>query len=437
MPSIKDRIIAPTIKPIKKLYIKRRLFNDTYESNWQRVDIINGQDIIINWGAVSYSIDPLPSTSSTNSDISGVTITVSNINGFFNKETQVGSFFYPSDVYLTRSMSKIRITVSLEQDDMSEYGETVMFEGFIEQVVTSENQTATIKCIAYTYIFKQYSISDMGFTSTSTLAGTLLNSILNQVKITSFFDVSSISILNNPLIQDPSKLQGDYWEIIQKLVYLCGACIVFNCSAGGGFIWGQFNWGEIGAQWGETPDTARIRLKIVPRQSSGSTIWNLKGIGNDKADVLDSFSYDDEGATRIVTRWEEEGGTLYAETGNITYKKKYKIKPYKVKLDDVALASRQSVLNTLLSIWESPKPSIKLLCIFMMNYIKVGDTVTYQNYGKIDQEEPSIWGKFTWGSFVWSEPKGAVLFPIDQKFFVTDVSHDFESLTTTLRLEIA
>lgn len=437
MPSVKDIVTADVIRPNFKLFIKRRLVNDTYEADWQRVDVLEGRDTVMDWGAVSYSIDTIPSSNSPGTDIPSLNLKVTNFTGFWNAETKAGSFFYPSGTYLTRAMSKIRVTVALQQDDGKEYAETVMFEGFIEEVKTAENQSATIKCISYVAILKQYSVKDLAFTAVPATASTLLSNILLQSKITQFFNIKSITLKVDPIITDPSALQGDYWQVIQELVQLSASCILFNCAIGGGFIWGQFVWGEMGANWGASPETAKMGLYIRPRDVAGTITWALKGMGNNKADVMDATQYDDEGAGRVVTRWEEDGGTLYAETASSILKSKYKVKPLAVRLDKVASGSRQAVLNALLDVWEDPKPSIRLKCKFLMNYVKVGDNVTYQTYGIQDQKNPPIWGQFTWGEFTWTSPRGSVIFQGDTLFFVTDVSHDFKNLTTDLRLEIA
>lgn len=437
MPSVKDIVTADVIKPNFKLYVKRRLVNDTYESEWQRVDILEGRDTIMNWGAVSYSIDSIASASSAGTDIPSITIQVTNFTGFWNAETKYGSFFYPSGTYLTRAMSKIRVTVALELDDGVEYADTVMFEGFIEEVKTSEDQTATIRCISYVSILKQYTVKDLAFSAVPSTVSTILGAILLQSKITQFFNIKTITLKVDPTIADPSKLQGDYWQVIQELVNLSASCILFNCAIGGGAIFGQAVYGEIGAQYGASPATAKMDLFIKPREATGSVNWNLKGMGNNKADVMDATQYDDEGATRVVTRWEEEDGTLYAETASLTLKTKYKVKPISIKLDKVATASKQAVLNAMLSVWEMPKPSIRLKCKFLMNYVKVGDKVTYQTYGVQSGDNPPIYGQATFGLAVFSAKEGAVIFESDTLFFVTDVTHNFKECITELRLETA
>jgi len=437
MPSVKDIITADVIHPNFKLYIKRRLVNDTYETDWQRVDVLEGRDTVMDWGAVSYSIDSIPSSNAPGTDIPGLNLKVTNFSGFWNAETKTGSFFYPSGIYLTRAMSKIRVTVAIQQDDGNEYAETVMFEGFIEEVKTAEDQSATIKCISYVSILKQYSVKDLSFTATPTTISTLLSNILLQSKITQFFNIKSIDLKVNPTIADPSKLQGDYWQVIQELVQLSASCILFNCAIGGGAIFGQATYGEIGTQYGAAIDTAKMDLYIKAREATGDINWQLKGMGNNKADVMDATQYDDEGAGRVVTRWEEDGGALYAETSSAILKSKYKVKPLAVKLEKLVSGSRQNVLNALLQVWETPKPSIRLKCKFLMNYVKVGDKVTYQTYGIQPATNPAIYGQATYGLAIFTASEGAVIFESNTLFFITDVSHNFKDCTTDLRLEVA
>jgi hypothetical protein len=436
MPSIRTLINANNVLPSRKLYVKRRLVDGTYETDWQRVDIVDGYDTILNWGKVSYAIDSDPSADQASFDISAITIKAKNTTGFWKKETQSGSFFYPQETYLTRQMSKIRVTCATVSSEDIELIETVMFEGFIETVTTSEDQTATIKCLSYLYILKQYSIADLGYSGGPARDVSLIvNDIVSQSKITEFFDVGDIIPKYDTEIAHPGDLQGDYWEVLQKLALLSGSVIIFSGAIGGGFVWGQFTWGETGAFWGPDIATAKQTFNFVSREPSETVAWALRGHGTGTAEVYTATNYDDEGAGRVVMRWEESGGALYSETSDVNLKLKYKIKPLSVDLELVSNSDKSSVLSTLLEIWETPKPSIVLNCRFLYNYIKVGDRVTYETLGVSNDDLP-IWGQFIWGGFTWKTPKGAVLFPFGQNFYVTEVFHNIQDWTTSIRCEI-
>jgi hypothetical protein len=397
------------------MFIKRRLYNDTYESYWKRVDVVNGDSQVIDWGSVSYGIDADPSSDISAFDLSSITLKMVNRTGFWNKETQYGSFFYPQDTYLTRTLSKIKITAAYIDREDYEISDTVIFEGFIESVVVSEDQTATIKAMSYLYILKQYAISDRAYTNTTKTVSYLVNDILSMSKISQFFTIDTITPAYNTSIAKPHELTGNYWDVLQRLALLSGSVIV--CS------------------WDTLSTSSTQKISFVPRTPATIPAWTLYGQGYVDADVYSTTNYDDEGAKRIVTRWEEENGVEYAETTNTDLKKKYKTRLFRVNLDVVLNSDKPLILNTLLSIWEQPKPGIVFRCRFLLNYVKVGDRVTYYAKGEINDSTP-VWGQGVWGQGVWWKPTGSLIFSGGRDFYVTEVSHNLSDWTTTLRCEI-
>lgn len=407
MTSISQLIKSNTHRPVLRLYIKRRLVSGSYETNWRRVDILDGVDQVIDWGTVTYEIDSNPSTDQYDFSISSVTLQVSNFHGKWNNENSDTSYFFPFDTYLTRKLTRIKIEAAYLDTDNSEVGTTTIFEGLIEKVAVSEDRVATINCMSYLYILKQYPISDLAYSATNRHVSDIVNDIFGQSKISDFITLNTNTPYNDIHIDNPSQLDGDYWDVITNIALLSQSVPAM---------------------------TSPTTIDFVAREAGATSVWNFYGAGYNTPDIFNVMEYDDEGGKRVIIRWEESDGTLYAESSNTTLKLKYLQTPSKVNLSNVKTADRQSVLDNLLAYWESPKQTLTFDTKMLLDQVKVMDKITVSIAG-IYPENAARWGAFTWGDFTWSVSKGGLSIARGTEFFVTSVSHDLMSWKTIIKCE--
>ena len=140
-------------------------------------------DRVLDWGSFSLELDFQPGEIG-NFEISGMTMVMDNQHALFNSEVDSRSIFYPEFTYSNRRYTKIKIECGyLDEDTNTEVGVETVFEGIIERVTLSEDQTASLELLPYTAILNSYLIVDLGLNGTATVS-CVITSIMNQSKIT-------------------------------------------------------------------------------------------------------------------------------------------------------------------------------------------------------------------------------------------------------------
>ena len=168
---INDAIKGNKQHPVRRLYIKRRYVEGTYEPDWVRIDYLQNQDRVINWGSFSLELDFQPGEIG-NFEVSSLSLTMDNQEGMFNYESDPQSIFYPEYTYINRRYSKIKVECGyLDEDLETEIGVETVFEGVIEQVQVGEAQTAIITALPYTAILNSYLVVDLALTGSGELLG--------------------------------------------------------------------------------------------------------------------------------------------------------------------------------------------------------------------------------------------------------------------------
>jgi len=402
-------------RPVRRLWIKRKLVTGLYETDWQRVDTVDGEDQVIEWGTVTHEIDADPSTEQSTFDISGVTIKIRNDKGLWNNEKSSTSLFFPDDVYLTRKFTRIKIEAGYIDTDGEEQGVCTVFEGLIESVSVSEDRAAIINTMSYLYVLKNYPISDRAYTATTADVSAIISDLFGLSKVSNFIYLATNTPALDGEIADKTTLEGDYWQVIQRLAFLSNSVPV---------LVGEIIGSEANGQ----------SFKFVSRAPIGASKRTFYGSGTSAPDIYSIDSYDDEGAKRVVLRWNDDTSSLFAQSSNDSLKEKYLNKTSEVDVSDLSNADRQPLLNALLSYWEYPRESLTFSCKTMLNNINVMDLINISIPG-VYPDDCDRWGFGVWGEVVGSAARAGLIIDVETQFLVTSVSLDVDNWKTTIKCE--
>ena len=104
MATLNELIKRAVQKPIRRAYIKRRYIDGSHETDWNRIDFLDGEDRVVSWGTISEEIDFQPGQIGS-FELSSAELTMDNKDGKFNTEYDPNSIFYPETVYIGRKFS--------------------------------------------------------------------------------------------------------------------------------------------------------------------------------------------------------------------------------------------------------------------------------------------------------------------------------------------
>lgn len=397
-PTLSQLIKRSMKRPVRRCYIKRRLLSGAYESDWFRIDFLGGQNRVIDWGSFSLEIDCQPGQIA-NFEISGIDLVFDNQEGYFNVETDYQSKWYPDATYLNRRYSKMKIDVGYLAEDDTEVGVETIFEGVVERVVIAEDQTATVSALPYTAILNSYLVADLGLSGSGTVSS-VVTAIMNQSKITTYIPYIAPTNTLNPTISDRALLEGTYWDVLKQLAQQSNAIPVLSGSA--------FSFQD---------------------RVAGSVVWNFQGAGTQFPDIRSVLAYDDEGADRVRVYWQAQGTTLTALSSDSVLKLKYLNSPQIIELDDYDDTNKQSILNSLLTEWEQPRPTIEFETEFMVNVIDILDKVTMKIVGPVSpQGRVGKWGSGKWGDGQkWGRARGSINVNSGVEWMVTRILKDINN----------
>jgi len=341
-------------RPIRRCYIKRRNFSGNYESSWTRIDNWKNRDRVFNWGSISFEINHLPAQIST-VNASNISMTFDNQDGHFNVETSSNSIWKG---FIGRKYTKLKIDCGYLDSDDSEIGVVNVFEGVIDKVIISENQTAKITILNYITVLKRFDIKDLSLAATDRTIENLMSDIMNQSKITQFIPyVAADPAIASVNIDDPTLLEGTYWNNILKFTELTNSTPLL-----------------VGDTW-----------TFAAREAGAVSQWDFKGYGADaQPDIFKITSYDDEGSSKVRLRFQEQDGALYAISDNGLLLTKYLAtisdgsEVQQIDMSDVKAADKQNILNQLVDYWQTERPVIEFESKFMVNYLKPTDRITIE-----------------------------------------------------------
>lgn len=414
MSTVNQLIDRSKHRPYRKCYIKRRVSDGTFESDWQRIDVkaSNGQNRVITWGTCSIEIDSSPSEIG-NFDVSSLVMVFDNSDGFFNVDTNSQSFWYGS--YLNRKYTKLKVVVGYYDDDDSEVGEGTVFEGYIDKYSMNDGFTIRFTILSYQSILTRYNIYKLQEDDTidgEMTVSQVVDTIMSQSEITNFIPyVASSPDVDATLVgTDENYLIGTYWDVLSSMAKVSNSVIYL---VGDDFA---FKSRTIGA----------------------SAVHDFDGIGTTKPDIYSMKSYDDEGGESVRVWWQAESEALSVQSADADLLAKYLNQPQQLDLSLIKTeADKTSILNAYLTNWENPKPTIEFTTKFFINLINPLDkiSITFDTY--LDSGGLAFyWDDWQWddGS-LWSSYIGPFSITSGDDWMVTKVIKDIDNFYTTIKVE--
>jgi hypothetical protein len=391
-------------RPIRRCYIKRRDTAGNFETDWFRIDTIDGMPMIKTWGTASIEID-FEQGRLGKFNISTLSMSFRNDNGFFNKETDERSLWYG---WLVRKYTKLKIDTGYLDESGNEIGVATIFEGVIDYIKTSDAQDAQIRVLPYTSVLKSYDISDLGLTGKKSI-NTIIDLIMNQAKIIKFIPFVASAADENVDITDTSLLTGDYWKVITDLAFKSSSIPLL-----------------VGSVW-----------SFVPRSAGAVSQFDFEGRGYGvNSDIISIDSFDD-GDTKVKVRWLVTGTNLEAISSDPLLLLKYLGEPETVTLDDVdTTPQKQGIINQLLANWQYPKRLITFKTKFLVNTVKPLDKITLRMKGQYTPSNTMIWGSDLWGDgSVWGLRIGSIILDSAVNFMVIKVEKNVSDWSNTITAE--
>jgi hypothetical protein len=397
---------------VRRVYIKRRLYEGGFEASWTRIDNWKNANRIISYGTGTWSINHEPGQIPS-FDVTGITLMVDNSEGHFNHERDTNSIFSPEFTYI-RPLSKIKIEAGYLDDDDSEVGVDNIFEGLIAKPVIKGNETASISVLSYANILQQYDVSDLSLTGVVSVS-TAIASILNQSKITDYITYTA-PVPDQDIDIDQGELSGTYWSALKSLAFVSNSIMVVEGSD----------------------------LFFKARTAGVSSVYDFKGrLANDKDnDIFRVTNFDDEGRDRVRVYWRnsESGSSLSSTSTNDVYLTRYLGAPQEIDLSIVDTeADKQTILDALLAQWEAPKPIIQFESKFLVNEVSPLNRITIKYLGDFDRDitgDGFTWDNWNWddGS-VWGDHRGGINIHESQQWMVTEVKKNLDKWSSTIKAE--
>lgn len=395
---------------VRRCYIKRRLATGplNYESDWQRVDFYRGRDRVIDWGNFSLEIDWQPGQIAS-FNISELQMVFDNQEGHWNVETDGQSIFYPDGIYLNRRLTKLKVECGYLDENGDEVGVATVFEGVIDRVQISEDQSARITVLPYTSILKKYPISDLGLTSTKTTSQ-IVTAIMNQSKITTYIPYVSPTQTVNITVQDASTLEGTYWDVLKTIASDANAIPLL-----------------VGSVW-----------SFQDREAGASSQWDFKGTGHEEPDIFRVTNFDDEGADRVRVYWRAKDSNISVQSSDQKLLDKYLSEPQEVDLDKYNDADKLVAITALLAQWERNKPTIEFTTRFMVNVLKPLDQIGIKIFGQLyPLGQVARWdlGAAWDDGTVWGGVKGAVNVTDSSGWMITRIVKNIGEWSSSITAE--
>lgn len=411
MATLSQLVMKNLQTPVRRCWIKRRLVVDatTYESNWIRVDFFRGKTRVIDWGSFSLEIDFQPGQIGK-FDISELQMTFDNEDGHWNVETDAQSIFYPDSTYLNRKLTKLKIEAGYIDESRNEVGVATVFEGVIDKVQIGEDQAARVTILPYTSILNKYPITDLSFSATPTTVSDIIDAIMNQVKITTYIPFVASVPASDITVQDPSALEGTYWDVIKDLAQNSNSIPLL-----------------VGSTW-----------SFVSRTIGVSSVWDFKGTGTSNPNINRVTNFDDEGADRVRVFWRAKGTSIEVRSSNQLLLKKYLSEPQEADLNKYSDADKAAALTSLLGTWEINRPTIQFSTRFMVNILKPLDQISIRIFGQLYPiGHVAYWDLgVAWDNgALWGSVHGAINITDSAPWMVTRVVKDLQGWNSVISAE--
>lgn len=411
MVTITDLIKNGVKYPVRRAYIKRRDSNGDYETNWFRIDNLDGINRVINWGSVEFKIDA-DKVSINSFDISTLNMSLTNQDGSYNSNSDSRSIW---NGYLDHKDTKIKIDVAMEDATISvvdpdEVGLITAFEGIILNIDSKGDNTASLRAVDYGKKLNDYSFRDLSQTGTKSVS-TVLTAIFADTKVGNFFATSTLTPVEDvDLDLDTNEIFSEsYWKVIKFLAEKSNSTIIVKND--------DFFFGDRDVA-GSTPD------------------FTFAGLGNAQADrtitIYGKPVYDQGGIDKLYTKIIDKSSSLTAESADTLLKNEGKT--YTLDLTDVNTgAEKQDILDAYLARWGVRRPTLSFNSPFMMFLLYPLDLISVDSPGAKTEMNAGYYDSNNWddGS-VYDGDGGSAVIDKNDLFVIESIKYDLQEWVTNI-----
>jgi hypothetical protein len=356
--TLDDLVKNPVKQPVRRAYIRRRN-NSTgvYESTWQRIDNIDGINKVITHGNVNWKIDA-DKLVPNNFDIDTYSLKLMNESGLFNSATDYRSFWFG---YRDHKDTRIKIVCAYKDPNRVEVGLITAFEGVIQSIESSGDNTASVKTASYAKKLNEYSFSELGITGNQTV-GYILIAIFVDPRVTEFFPALNVTIspVTNVTIDTTTEdFKGTYWDVIKFLAEKSNSTVsVVN-------------------------DTFYFGTRAVV---STTPLFTFAGLGNSQDDraitIYGKPKYDQSGNDKLYVNVEDSSSNLVGDNTWIDALTLNEGKTLTLDLKDLTSnAEKQDLLDAYVVRFGVRRPSLEFSAPFMLFTLKPMDVISVDSPG--------------------------------------------------------
>lgn len=412
--SIVSEIKKNKMKVFRRLYMRRRLSGGNYEATWQRIP----DKYVMSWGSIQYSVDDVKPDFYK---YSGLTLKLTNYDGFMGSESDDKSFFYSA---LTRSKTLVKIEAGYIDPDGNEYPSTpTLFIGLIgDNIQYSDDAKVTFKADHITSIFEDLPADRLDIGTGTHTASEIVELIKNyQDSGGNYFFQKFISsgawyystTTDNYVLQTDTTLQNiTCWKLLQKLAGAENKVLFINQD-------GDFNF-------------------VTKTVTDSTTAFHFSGFGDNDTtyghNIIDYINVNED-VSKVYNRVKVKHGkddtiTSYHirnetwEWGDSSSSFLYGVREY--VYDNTFLSSATAITKAtdIYNEYVWPKQKVELRSKFVP-HLMVQDYVT-TTFKKQRYFGDYLWGFFNWGEGIWGERKGFNIYLNDEGGRITSLKHNID-----------
>lgn len=408
--SVEDLIKNPVKKPIRRVYIKRRNnATGVYETNWYRIDKTDGINKIISHGNVNWKIDA-DKIVPNNFDIDSYNFKTMNETGLFNSATDYRSLWFG---YRDHKDTKVKIVCAYQDPNGIEVGTATAFEGVIQEVQSSGDNTASFKTLSYAKKLNEYYFGELGISGNQT-ATYILTAIFADTKVLDFFPALNVTISPHTEVTidtTTEDFKGTYWDVIKFLAEKTNSTVsVVNDT----FYFGT-------------------------RDVSGTTPeFTFAGLGNSQDDraitIYGKPKYDQSGNDKLYTNVIDANSNLTGDNSWVDALTLNEGKTLTLDLKDMTSnADKQALLDEYVLRFGVRRPSLEFTAPFMLFTLKPLDVIAVDSPGSKTEINSAYYDSSLYddGS-VYDGDGSSASISKDDRFIIERVTYDVNKWETKI-----
>lgn len=429
-----NEIKKPHSKVFRKAYVKRRLLSTgLFETDWQEIT-----NDVKKWGSVSTDIDV---DKVGRLQFSGAQLLVANIDGSYNPEDNIDSFWYG---YANQQRSLVKIEVGFYAQYQGIDGvwvneifpeDPTVFVGIISgNINVSDENEVLLDIQPLSQVFRDFPANLLtGFTSTGLSASQFIEMLRDQTSggaylfrpffndTTSYWEITATSqVYTNLNTSSAADLhQLTVWDVIEKLGQ--SENFVSYISPVGKFRW-------VPKTVGASTTFEFFGLGITPNTEYGHTIKRIyrygKKLTNFYSRVAVKFVNSDTNTSFVNT------ALAFAINGtnsawNLGYRT-FNIENFWIPNSTVAASIAGAVFNDVSSLKEEINFSTSLI-----PHLNILDKVEISYDASDFSSRTSYWDTNDWdGELVWDGTRGDAIVLHSQEFKVLSININLDNLET-------